>query len=107
MADLMAAYRHTTRNRAEIEASRQCGCCQCQQVFPADEVVAWSGLDFSQLDNPDTAEGDTAVCPRCGGEAVLGDSAGFALTPQFLDQMNDAWFQRTIVHRPGPRTPPG
>lgn len=44
MADLMAAYRHTTRNRAEIEASRECGCCQCQQVFPADEVVAWAGL---------------------------------------------------------------
>ncbi len=38
---------------------------------------------------------------------VLGDRAGFALTPQFLDQMNDAWFQQTIVHRPSPRKPPG
>ena len=26
MADLMAAYRHTTHNRAEIEASSTCGC---------------------------------------------------------------------------------
>jgi len=105
MADLMAAYRHTTHNRAEIEASSTCGCCQCLQVFPSDEVVAWAGLDFSQLDQPDTADADTAVCPRCGGEAVMGDRAGFQLTPQYLGQMNEAWFERTIVRRPSPKPP--
>jgi hypothetical protein len=83
MADLLAAYRHTTKNRAEIEASTACGCCYCMQIFPADEIVAWAGLDFSQLDNPDAADA-TAVCPRCGSEAVIGDRAGFPITPAFL-----------------------
>jgi hypothetical protein len=73
------------------------------QTFPTDEVVAWAGLDFSQLDNPDAADAETAVCPRCGSEAVLGDKAGYALTPQFLGQMNEAWFQRTIVRKPSPK----
>ena len=103
MADLLAAYRHTTKNRAEIEASMHCGCCYCMQIFPSAEIVAWAGLDFSQLNNPDAADADTAVCPRCGNEAVLGEQCGHAITPQFLGQMNEAWFQKTIVRRPGPR----
>jgi len=103
MADLMAAYRHTTKNRADIEASTHCGCCYCMQTFPAGEIVAWAGLDFSQLENPDAADAETAVCPRCGSEAVLGDKSGFAITPHFLGQMNEAWFQRTIVRRPAPK----
>ncbi len=103
MADLLAAYRHTTKNRAEIEAGSTCGCCYCMQTFPASEIVAWAGLDFSQLCNPDAADADTAVCPRCGSEAVMGDTSGFSLTPQFLGQMNEAWFQRTIVRKPAPK----
>ena len=103
MADLLAAHRHTNKNRAEIEASASCGCCGCMQTFPASEIVAWTGLDFSQLDNPDAAEAETAVCPRCGSEAVLGDRSGFPITPAFLIQMNEAWFQRTIVRKPAPR----
>ena len=103
MADLLAAYRHTTKNRAEIEASSTCGCCDCMQTFPAGEIVAWAGLDFSHLDNLDAADAETAVCPRCGSEAVMGDKAGFGLTPQFLGQMNEAWFQRTIVRKPAPK----
>ena len=103
MADLLAAFRHTTKNRAEIEASRLCGCCYCMQSFSTDEVVAWAGLDFSQLDNPDAADAETAVCPRCGGEAVIGDKAGFDITPQFLSRMNEAWFQRTVIRKPSPK----
>jgi Zn finger protein HypA/HybF involved in hydrogenase expression len=103
MADLLAAYRHTTKNRAEIEASTTCGCCYCMQTFPADEIVAWAGLDFSQLDNPDAADAETAVCPRCGSEAVMGDKSGFPINPPFLGQMNEAWFQRTIVRKPAPK----
>ncbi len=103
MADLLAAYRHTTKNRAEIEASSRCGCCDCMQTFPAADIVAWVGLDFSQLNDPDAADADTAVCPRCGSEAVMADSAGYPLTPQFLGQMNEAWFQRTVVRKPAPK----
>lgn len=104
MVDLLAAYRHTTDNRAEIEASRVCGCCSCTQIFPPDDIVAWAGLDASSFDDPDAAIGGTALCPHCGREAVIGDRSGYRIEPGFLTAMNEAWFQRTIIRRPTPKT---
>lgn len=102
MNPLLAAHRHTLNNRAELEASTLCGCCSCREIFPAEEIVAWAGLDLSSFDNPDTASADTAICPRCGSEALIGDQAGYALTPDFLGRMNQAWFQKTVIRkRPG------
>lgn len=97
MADLLEAYRHTTQNRAEIEASRACGCCCCMQIYPPDEIVAWTGLDVSNLDDPDAANAETALCPRCGSESVIGDKSGHDINPQFLGRMQEAWFQTTII----------
>ena len=104
MADLLAAYRHTTDNRAEIEASRVCGCCSCTQIFRPDDIVAWGGLDASSFDDPDALTGGTALCPHCGREAVIGDKSGYPIDAAFLTAMNEAWFQRTIIRKPKPKT---
>lgn len=103
MNPLLAAHRHTMNNRAELESSRLCGCCSCLEIFPSEEIVAWSGLDTSSFDQLDAASGDTALCPRCGTEALLGERAGYPLTPDFLQRMNQAWFQKTIIRKPPPR----
>lgn len=103
MADLLAAYRHVADNRAEIEASTTCGCCSCLQIFPPDEIVAWSGLDVSNFDDPESLTGGTALCPNCGSEAVIGDRSGYRIDPVFLSSMNEAWFQRTIIRKPKPK----
>jgi hypothetical protein len=100
---LLLAHRHTTNNRAELEASKLCGCCSCLAIFPAEEVVAWTGLDMSNFENPDSATTETALCPRCGSEALIGDKSGFPLHPDFLGRMNQAWFQRTIIRKPVPK----
>jgi len=104
MADLLAAHRHTTNNRAEIEASRVCGCIYCTQTFGPLEIVAWSGLDVSSFDDPDSLDAGTAVCPRCGSENVIGDKSGYRIDQDFLLQMNAAWCQKTIIRKPSPRT---
>lgn len=98
---LLAANHHTTNNRVEIEASTVCGCFYCEQMFPPSEIVAWGGLDVSSLDNPDAADAGTALCPRCGSESVIGDKSGYAITPDFLGRMHEAWYERTIIRRPG------
>lgn len=104
MADLLlSAYRHTTNNWAEIQASKVCGCCSCVQIFPADDIVAWTGLDVNHIDDPEAVNRQTALCPKCGSEAVLGDKSGFAVTAGFLSRMSEAWFQQTIVRRPDPQ----
>lgn len=103
MNPLLLAHTHTTNNRSELEASRLCGCCSCLAIFPTEEIVAWSGLDITNFDSPDTASGETALCPRCGSEALIGDRAGFAINPDFLNRMNQAWFQKTIIRKPAPK----
>ncbi|NRF67370.1 cytoplasmic protein [Aquincola sp. S2] len=101
MNPLLEAHGHTSNNRLELEASKLCGCCSCIQIFPPRDIVAWTGLDMSNFDNPDTASAETALCPRCGSEALIGDGSGYSINPDFLTRMNQAWFQKTrLIRRP-------
>lgn len=102
--ELLVAYRYLTNNWVQIQASNMCGCCHCLQTFPPDAVVAWTGLHFDELDDPEAIQRQTALCPLCGNESVLGNGAGFPVDPDFLGRMNEAWFQRTIIRRPAAKT---
>jgi len=102
MSELLAARHHTWNNKAEIESSNLCGCCTCQQIFPPEEIVAWASGDVGNLEDLESLGGGTALCPRCGGDAVIGDKSGFSISPNFLARMNEAWFQKTIIGRPKP-----
>ena len=104
MNELLRAHRHTTNNQVEVEASKLCGCICCLQVFAPDEIVAWAGLDVSDFDHPDAVSSGTAVCPRCGAESILGDKSGYPIDPVFLGRMNEAWYQRTIIRKPTPKS---
>jgi hypothetical protein len=101
MPDLLAAHRHTAHNRAEIERSKRCGCFYCSQMFPPEEIVAWGGLDADKLDDPAAWDAATALCPRCGSESVIGDASGYPIDPDFLGRMHAAWFQKTVIRKPG------
>ena len=103
MNDLLAAYRYTSNNWAQIEGSTMCGCCSCMRIFPPAEIVAWTGLDIDNVDDPTAVEKQTAMCPRCGSEAVIGDKSGCPINARFLGRMNDAWFQRTIIRKAEPK----
>ena len=74
-------YRHTLNNRMEIAKSSMCGCISCKTVFAAAEVV-----DYIDA-------GLTALCPRCGIDAVIGDAAGAELTAELLAAMNKKYFE--------------
>lgn len=104
MIDLLAAIRNASNNQAEIEASKICGCFCCIQTFQPEEIIAWSGLDVSSFDNPDSASSGTALCPRCGSESVIGDKSGYRIEPEFLARMNEAWLQKTIIRKPGAKS---
>ncbi|WP_457419685.1 hypothetical protein [Roseateles sp. P5_E7] len=104
MNELLAAYRYTSNNWAQIEASQQCGCCNCVEMFKPDEIVGWTGLTMENMNDSAAVAQQTAMCPRCGSEAVLGDACGFAINANFLARMNEAWFQRTLIRRPAAKT---
>ena len=77
---LKLAHRRSSRHRAEIEASRLCGCFHCERIFVAPLIIDW------------IREDDTALCPFCGIDSVLGDASGLPITEDFLQEMRIAWF---------------
>ena len=77
---LEAIYSQTLRNRKEVEASDNCGCADCCRIFPAAEVVDWAD------------ENQTGICPYCGTDAIVGDAAGWQLTTELLEELNELYF---------------
>ena len=80
---LKAAHRHSSRHRAEILRSAVCGCFYCLGTFPPGMVEEW------------VDDGETALCPHCGIDAVIGDASGLRLDDAFLRAMYQAWFGTT------------
>jgi hypothetical protein len=79
------AHRHCAKHRREIEKSKICGCFYCFRTFVPAEIVEW-------MDNDETAE-----CPRCGIDSVIGSASGFSLSEKFLRQMHSYWFERSYA----------
>ena len=77
---LEAAHRHCFRNRKEVLASDQCGCFYCGRIFNPHEISEWHD------------DGETAFCPHCGIDAIIGSAARLPLTADLLERMNRYWF---------------
>ena len=75
-----AASQHAARHRAEIQASTRCGCYFCFHTFPHTDIKAW--VDSNQ----------TALCPACGIDAVIGDASKHRLDGRFLRLMHTHFF---------------
>ena len=58
-----------------------CGCFHCQAVFSADGIRDW--ID----------DGQTALCPRCGVDAVLPDVTGTATLRALHDERFGSSYQ--------------
>ena len=81
--DARDAHRHSSSHRAELERSGRCGCFYCLATFPPEAVADW-------LAEP--GGGETARCPRCGIDSVIGDASGAPVTEAFLGRMRAVWF---------------
>lgn len=74
------AHSHTIRNRSEIARSHICVCLCCKARFKAAEVTGY-------IDS-----GETALCPCCGCDAVVGDSSCADISPQAVEELNKKYF---------------
>lgn len=66
---------------AETRQDKRCGCFYCLRVFDPSEIEEWI-----------EDERDTALCPYCGIDSVIGESSGYPLTREFLAEMQQYWF---------------
>lgn len=79
-ARCIAAHKHSSRHRAEIEASARCGCFFCFRTFRSVEITDW--IDSNQ----------TALCPACGIDSVIGSASNHRLDDTFLRDMHRQFF---------------
>jgi len=80
------AHSAASNHMAQLKKDRLCGCFYCLRIYDPAEIVEWI-VD----DNPIDKDG-TAICPYCGVDSVIGESAGYPLTIEFLGKMKKAWF---------------
>lgn len=78
--EMKRLHSYTLRNRKEIEASDNCVCISCCEVFYASDVEDY--ID----------EGETALCPICGIDAVIGDCTGISMDSKTLNELNKEFF---------------
>jgi hypothetical protein len=84
-ADIREAHVHSSNHRTELMNSDLCGCFYCCQIFAPSEITMWL--------NPDPGkEEETALCPNCTIDSVIGDKSGFPITEEFLRRMKAYWF---------------
>src|SRR5262245_20230069 len=84
-ADLQVAHQHSIDNRAEVEGSTLCGCFHCGAKLRPAEIIEW-------VDANREGEGQTALCPRCGVDSIIGDRSGFDISDELLSAMQARWF---------------
>jgi hypothetical protein len=49
-------------------------------IFPPSAICDW------------TDEDETALCPECGIDSVIGDASGYAVNKEMLARMEKHWF---------------
>ena len=78
---IIAAHQYCNNNKEMLLKDSVCGCFYCLEIFSPTEIERW--IDSKQ---------DTALCPHCGIDSVIGESAGYPITKEFLTEMNKYWF---------------
>ena len=78
---LIEAHKRSINHKKKLLKDEKCGCFYCLKIFSPQEIVEWI----------EDAEG-TAICPYCGIDAVIGESSGFPITKEFLNEMMQHWF---------------
>ncbi len=71
---------HSHSRRTKLEKNCLCGCFYCLKIFRSVAIVEWTDND------------ETALCPYCGIDSVIGESPEYELTVTFLKQMHERWF---------------
>ena len=83
--DLIEAHKGCTNHREVISAAERCGCFYCCTDFKPSSINEW--VDPA---SDDMQAGTTALCPRCGIDAVIALKAG--MDADFLRRMKAYWF---------------
>lgn len=80
--EMLRIHEFSSGNMDEFDENKKCGCFYCCRIFESDEIEQYITDE----------DGDTAVCPYCSIDSVLGEGHGFKITDELLKEMHDFWF---------------
>lgn len=80
--DIISAHKFSSCHKAQLKVEQTCGCFYCLKIFNSSEITVWI------CDDKD----DTAICPYCGIDSVIGKSSGYEITSELLEKMRKHWF---------------
>ena len=78
---IISAHHFCTNNKAMLLHDNKCGCFFCLSIFAPAEINEWI-----------QGTKETALCPFCGIDSVIGESSGYPITKDFLSKMKEYWF---------------
>jgi len=85
--DHITAHQHCHHHRQEVLSSKWSGCFHCLSIYTPDEI--WHD---DWIDENTSGVGQTARCPVCGIDSVIGSKSGYPITKDFLAKMERKWF---------------
>ncbi len=80
------AHKHSSYHRVELKNSEVCGCFYCLHIFKPTEIKWYCWTDKWDGTN------QTALCPKCGIDSVIGSASGYPITHEFLQSMKTGGF---------------
>lgn len=82
--DIELAHAWSSDHREGLFSSDHCGCFYCLDIFSVEAIEEWT----------DAVDGigQTALCPGCGIDSVIGSASGFPIEKWFLARMRKRWF---------------
>jgi hypothetical protein len=88
-------------NRKEVENSKECGCFYCLAVFSPSDIVLWSDSENRRDEDPgglrpdskgfNAFNGNTAICPTCESDSVIGSASGYPISEASLRKLRPCW----------------
>jgi hypothetical protein len=82
-AELDRVHRASVGNRRALESVKACGCFYCLEMFAPSEIAEWAT----------DKEGDTALCPHCGVDAIVPSDVSAFFDIGLLQEMKLHWFR--------------
>ncbi len=81
--DHVRAHKLCEANRPLILKSETCGCFHCVSILSSKSIMKWD------------ESGQSALCPKCGVDALIPGDAGYHVTEAFLKRMRRTWFEKS------------
>ena len=87
--DIIKAHKHSSNHKHELRESKLCGCFYCCKTFPYKSINDW--VDDGEGEG-EGEENQTACCPYCGIDSIIGSKSGYPIEKDFLKRMEKHWF---------------